>query len=75
MEAGRFNPERADKLFQVARAFNVMIGVLGNARRALVWFKTTLVNLDDQTPLDKCRTESGRDLVNAEVVRIMFNVY
>jgi uncharacterized protein (DUF2384 family) len=52
-----------------------MIGVLGNARRALVWFKTPQENLDDQTPLEKCRTESGRNLLNDEVVRIVFNVH
>jgi putative toxin-antitoxin system antitoxin component (TIGR02293 family) len=75
MESGRLNPEEADKLFQVARAFDGMIKVLNNERRALLWFKTPQENLDDQTPLDKCRTESGRNLVNDEVVRITFNVY
>jgi putative toxin-antitoxin system antitoxin component (TIGR02293 family) len=74
-EAGQFTAEVAYKILQVARAFDVMIGVLGNAHRALVWFKTPQESLDDQTPLDKCRTESGRNLVNDEVVRIMFNVY
>jgi putative toxin-antitoxin system antitoxin component (TIGR02293 family) len=75
MAVGRLNPEEADKLFQVARAFDLMIEILGNAHRALVWFKTPQPDLDDHTPLEKCRTESGRNMVNDEVVRIDYNVY
>jgi putative toxin-antitoxin system antitoxin component (TIGR02293 family) len=75
MEAGRLTPEESYELFRVAQAFVVMIDVLGNARRALVWFKTPQEDLDNHTPLEKCRTESGRNIVNDEVVRIMFDVY
>jgi|GEM_PF-2418792 len=75
MAVGRLNPEEADKLFQVARSFDLMIEILGNAHRALVWFKTPQPDLDDHTPLEKCRTESGRNMVNDEVVRIDYNVY
>jgi putative toxin-antitoxin system antitoxin component (TIGR02293 family) len=75
MDSGRLHPDEADKLFQVAQAMDVMIGFLGSARRAMVWFKTPQETLDDQTPLEKCRTETGRRLVNDEVIRIIFNVY
>ncbi|MGD0173311.1 MAG: antitoxin Xre/MbcA/ParS toxin-binding domain-containing protein [Anaerolineales bacterium] len=75
MEAGRLMPEETDKIFQIARAFDVMIDVLGDAHSALVWFKTPQKDLDDHTPLEKCRTESGRNMVNDEVVRIDYNVY
>ena len=63
------------KLFQVARAFDVMIDILGYSHRALVWFKTPQSDLDNQTPLYMCGTESGRIQVDEEVDRIKYSVY
>jgi putative toxin-antitoxin system antitoxin component (TIGR02293 family) len=75
METGRLTTGETYKLFRIAHAFNVMIEVLGNTRRALVWFTTPQEDLDNHTPLEKYRTESGRNMVNDEVIRIEYGVY
>jgi uncharacterized protein (DUF2384 family) len=56
-------------------AFLKMVDILGNERRAGVWFLTPQEAFDMRTPLEECQTQEGEQRVLDEVERIEGGVY
>ena len=67
---GRFTYEESERLFRIARVFDITTEVLGTKENAREWLHTQSVDFQGKTPLDYADTEIGAREVEAVLGRI-----
>jgi putative toxin-antitoxin system antitoxin component (TIGR02293 family) len=75
MEKGRLTPEEADRLLNIAKIFEMLRETFSDQRFILRWWNTPEEDLNDRSPMDAAKTETGRDQIRVMIGRIRSGTY
>lgn len=68
----RLDPAASDRIVRVASAVAEAAEIFGEESKAIAWFKTPSLALDNERPIDLMSSDPGARLVRDELLRIRY---